>query len=300
MGHGHWLGTRRIRCVNVLCDIVQIDCDVVYAKEVIVNDFGNLLHDSEERWESNAEFWDDYMGNDGNRWHRELISPTTEALLGNVAGLTVLDIACGNGNFSRRLAELGANVVAFDFSKTMIARAQKRSGQYAQRIQYHVVDATNYQDLVGLGIDSFHACVANMALMDIADIAPLFSALSRLLKRSAHFVFSIPHPCFQSPGMKKYVEQEEIENSIITRSSIMVYRYSESATHLGVGVRGQPVATRYFHRSMSTLLRYCFRESFVLDRLEEPVFEHHGCSDFQWTDIPPVMVLRLRSEKNAD
>jgi len=36
----------------------------------------------------------------------------------------VLDVACGNGAFARRLAHLGATVTACDFSSQLIARAR--------------------------------------------------------------------------------------------------------------------------------------------------------------------------------
>ena len=79
-----------------------------------MGDWKNLMPESQARWETIAEFWDDYMGEESNRFHRELIRPKTEELLAVAEGQTILDIGCGNGNFSRRLAELGARVVAVD------------------------------------------------------------------------------------------------------------------------------------------------------------------------------------------
>jgi 2-polyprenyl-3-methyl-5-hydroxy-6-metoxy-1,4-benzoquinol methylase len=61
-----------------------------------------LTEDSLDRWEENAEYWDGYMGEKSNRWHRELIRPNTEKLLEIKEGQTVLDVACGNGNFSKK------------------------------------------------------------------------------------------------------------------------------------------------------------------------------------------------------
>ncbi|MBA3531803.1 MAG: hypothetical protein H0T73_07790, partial [Ardenticatenales bacterium] len=54
-------------------------------------------------WEQNAGYWDDYMG-EGNDYHLVLIVPTTERLLAIQPGERVLEIACGNGSFARRLA----------------------------------------------------------------------------------------------------------------------------------------------------------------------------------------------------
>ncbi|MFP3896920.1 MAG: class I SAM-dependent methyltransferase [Anaerolineales bacterium] len=56
-------------------------------------------------------------------------------------GERVLDVACGNGLTSRRLAALGAEVVAFDFAREMIAHARQRTTRHAKRITYRVLDA---------------------------------------------------------------------------------------------------------------------------------------------------------------
>ena len=44
-----------------------------------------------------AGFWDDYVGEAGNDFHRVLIAPTAEQLLALQPGEHVLDIGCGNG-----------------------------------------------------------------------------------------------------------------------------------------------------------------------------------------------------------
>ncbi len=94
------------------------------------------------------------MGNESNRFHQELIRPYTEKLLKVKDKQTILDIGCGNGNFSRRLAELGAHVVAFDYSEQMVESAKNRSENYLNQIDYRVVDATNYDELFRLVIKS--------------------------------------------------------------------------------------------------------------------------------------------------
>lgn len=59
-------------------------------------------------WETNADYWDSKMGDHSNYFHRNLVRPNTEKLLNIKEGDFVLDIACGNGNFSQRLAQNGA------------------------------------------------------------------------------------------------------------------------------------------------------------------------------------------------
>ena len=107
-------------------------------------------------------------------------------------GEAVLDVACGNGQFSRRLAELGAQVTATDFSAALIERAKARTK--TDSVTYKIVDATDEAQLLALGIGQFDAAVCNMALQDIADIAPLIRAARRLVKKGGCIVFSISHP----------------------------------------------------------------------------------------------------------
>ena len=202
-----------------------------------------------------------------------------------------MDIACGNGNFSRVLSDAGAEVVAFDFSSTMIQKAKRRSKGYS--IEYKVLDATDYNALLSLGENTFNASVSNMGLMDMAEITPILKALHKLLTNKGRFVFSVIHPCFQTPGVKKIYEEEEVGKEIIKRNCILLSRYIETETFEGVSIKKQPVATRYFHRPLSVLLNSCFDQGFVLDRIMEPVFKKEEIRRFDWFTIPPVLIVRL-------
>src|SRR5439155_2451903 len=114
-------------------------------------------------WDRKAAFWDERMG-DGNDFQRLLVGPATERLLQLRPGELVLDVACGNGVFSRRLADLGAEVVAVDFRAPFIEAARARSAPDQDgRISYSVVDVTDHDALLALGVRRFHAAVCNMA-----------------------------------------------------------------------------------------------------------------------------------------
>src|SRR5437879_3107783 len=92
-------------------------------------------------WDQNAAFWDEKMG-EGNDFQRILIAPACERLLALQAGEQVLEIACGNGVFTRRMAQLGAHVTATDFSAQLLEHARARKTAYDDQIAYHLVDAT--------------------------------------------------------------------------------------------------------------------------------------------------------------
>ena len=105
-------------------------------------------------WSTNARFWDEH----------------------------ILDIACGNGVTSRRLAQAGACVTAFDFSAEMISLARKRGD--SPNVEYRVADATDGSALLECGVGKFDAALCTMALMDLADIGPWMKALGSLLPAS--------------------------------------------------------------------------------------------------------------------
>jgi 2-polyprenyl-3-methyl-5-hydroxy-6-metoxy-1,4-benzoquinol methylase len=261
---------------------------------LILSQWKDLTNDSQNRWDENAEFWDDYMGDESNRFHRELIRPFTEELLEIEEGHAVLDIACGNGNFSRRLAELGANVVAFDYSSKMIERAHLRTGSL-RNINYIVIDATDYESLLNLGKEKFDRAVANMALMDIADVTPLVNALYELVRIGGTVVFSITHPCFQTPKMRKVQETEDVNGEIVTRNSIQTFDYLTPEPYEAIGIRGQPVSHLMFHRPLSYYLNIFFLSGFILDGIAEPSFKKEKEENkFDWYEIPPVAIFRFR------
>jgi hypothetical protein len=70
---------------------------------------------------------------------------------------------------SRRLAALGAQVTAFYFSTNLIEKAKARENP-GSRIAYQVIDATNEQQLLSLGEQTFDSAISIMALFDMADI----------------------------------------------------------------------------------------------------------------------------------
>lgn len=255
-----------------------------------MSNWGETTDESKKRWEENAEFWDERMGEHSNRFHREIIRPSTEELLGINEGERVLDIACGNGNFSKRLVNLGAQVTAFDYSAKLIETAKKRCLSYLDKIDFHVIDATNYNQLIELGVEYFDKAVANMALMDISNIEPLLNGVSKLLKPKGIFVFSIMHPCFQPPKMRQITETEDIEGKIETRNSIQIFKYITPQSFQGNAIPGQPVPQLYYHRPLSNLFEQCFNAGFVVSGFKEPVFAADG---LEWNEVPPVIVVRL-------
>jgi 2-polyprenyl-3-methyl-5-hydroxy-6-metoxy-1,4-benzoquinol methylase len=263
-----------------------------------------LARQVHEAWEQKAAFWDEMMG-EGNAFQRVLIGPASERLLQVRPGEAVLDVACGNGVFSRRLAQLGARVAAIDFSEKFVELARARTGKasYGEAVEYLVTDATDEEQLLALGEGRFDAAVCNMALMDMATIDPLMRALRHLLKPSGRFVFSVQHPAFNSNAVTLVLEEEDREGALVETYSVKVSGYLHVPPGKGAGMPGEPVPHPYFHRPLSELFGACFMAGFVVDGVEEPSFaepedgSRSATIALTWEDfagIPPVLVARAR------
>jgi SAM-dependent methyltransferase len=245
-------------------------------------------------WNANAEFWDGKMG-EGNNFHKQLIEPIQLKLLNIVTGMKILDVACGNGQFARKMAGLGAHVTAVDFSEKFIALAKSKE---SKNISYGVLDATSDADLDKLPSHNFDALVCTMALMDMSDIEVLARHAPGLLKKHGVFVFSILHPCFNSGKIMLMHEMDDLSGRLENRYYVRVRDYLVETSQLGIGMAGQPKSQYYFHRPVSALLGVFFKNGFVLDAFEEPSFKDIGDSerifDNVYKTIPPALVCRLK------
>ena len=260
----------------------------------------SLNEEGKSLWNKKAVFWDQLHGEEGNQFHRELVSPAVEVLVGDVKGKRVLDIACGSGQMARRLAALGAEVTAVDFSAALIKMAQKRGTPEGTPIEYRVVDATDEAALLALGENHYDLLVSTMALMDIPDLEPMFRAAYQNLKAEGIFVFATAHPAFFSNNTGYLSEMNEIDGQAVYTHSLKVTHYLELPPQKGVGAHNEPAPHYYYHRPLSELLDYGFRNGFVLDALREPGFaktEPQNVRPLSWTamwQIPPVIVGRFK------
>jgi ubiquinone/menaquinone biosynthesis C-methylase UbiE len=262
-------------------------------------DFPEYDNKTAQLWDRLAEWWDDKIGN-GNEFQDYLIEPATESLLALKPGERVLDIACGAGRFARRIAALGAIVIAIDHAEKFLKRARERTTENIERIQYLKLDATDPSALMSLGEGCFDAAVCTMALMDMSSITPLISTLPRILKPRGRFVFSVTHPVLSSGTARHVAEQFEHNGEVITKSGITVTEYAEPFAFKGLGIPNQPEPQHYFHRPISLLFNTYFKYGFALDGMEEPIFpkgfQSSSSSPFAFSQmplIPPILVARM-------
>ncbi len=92
----------------------------------------------------------------------------------------ILDLGCGTGRMSRRLSELGREVVLLDASDAMLARAVPAVGAPAV-----LADAF----ALPFARESFEAIIALRVAFHFADVGALIASVAPLLRPGGRFVF---------------------------------------------------------------------------------------------------------------
>ena len=134
-----------------------------------------------------------------------LEEPEVDRLLGDIAGLNVVDVGCGTGRHALRLAARGANVVGVDFSDGMLARARDKKG--ASRVRWVVHDITRLP--LPLPERAFDRVLCALVVDHIRELPAFFAELGRLCAEDGLVVVTVMHPGLMLKGTQaRFVDPE--------------------------------------------------------------------------------------------
>jgi SAM-dependent methyltransferase len=156
-------------------------------------------HTVAKHWDANADQWtaDVRAGFDS---YRDLFTwPAFKTFVGDVKGLDTIDLGCGEGTNTRRLAHAGARMTGIDLSERLIDHARQSEETDPVGIVYHV---GSYSHRAPFPDASFDLAISTLALMDGPDLAGAMREAYRLLRPGGVLAFSVLHPCHISPGLR--------------------------------------------------------------------------------------------------
>ncbi len=244
--------------------------DTIIPTDSILSVEAVTQEDSMRSWDEAAEEFAGRFNRDEEFFHKYFINPTFLDLIGNVKGKSVLDVACGEGHFSRKLAEQtkgDIQITGIDASKKLIDIAQKKNEPFSRCIKFQVGDASR---LEGLASNSFDLAICNMALMFIKQYEEMIQEVARVLKPQAHFVFSLLHPCFLTPG-SGWILEDSPDKKRAKRIGWKTDNYHLRLVHHGVMVECDTKETYYFCRTLEDYFRALRKAGFVVEDLREPL-----------------------------
>lgn len=221
-------------------------------------------------WDDAAEEFAGRFKTDEEFFHKVMINPVLLDLLGDVKGKAVLDVACGEGHFSRKLAEQAKSniqITGIDASKKLIEIAQKKNKSFSHCIRFLIGDASRLDQLSS---NSFDVVVCNMALMFIKRFEETIQEIARVLKPGGLFVLSILHPCFLTPG-SGWILEDSPETGKGNRIGWKTDNYHLRLVSHGVMRECDTKETYYFCRTLEDYFRALRKSGFAVMDLREPL-----------------------------
>jgi len=211
-------------------------------------------------WDQASRWYDSLVGMSGSDYHQTIVMPGVLKMLELKPGRRVLDLACGQGVFSRFLLGKKIKPEGLDSSEELLRMARSRS---VKSIPYHLGNASDAKLLDGQEFDGI-ACL--LAVQNMEKIEPVFQNVARWLKPKGKFVMVLTHPCFRIPRQTHWGWDEE--------KKIEYRRVDRYANEMKIPMLTPPFVdkvnfTMTYHRPLQNYFSALLKAGLCVDSLEE-------------------------------
>lgn len=209
-------------------------------------------------WGNVADWYDDLLKED-DTYQSKVILPNLIRLVAPSKGEMILDLACGQGFFSRALALEGAGVVGVDISKELVGKAE-------ESIPLAKFFVSPSHQLPMIEANSIDKIVVVLALQNIEKMKETFEECARVLKKGGKLFIVLNHPAFRIPKRSSW-GYDEVENIQYRRIDGYL---SEAKTAIEMHP-GQKTGetTVSFHRPLQVYFKHLSKAGFAVTRFEE-------------------------------
>jgi len=212
-------------------------------------------------WEPVAKQYGKKVQEEGS-FQTEVVFPGALRLLSPRKDKQYLDIACGEGTFSNMIAKVGAKVIGFDISATLIKDAERKNILGATFRVANAKDFARYFDP-----KSFDGAVCILALQNINDLTATISDAGKVLKPGSPFVIVLNHPMFRIPRQSAW--GWDVERVLEYRRVDSYMSENEIPIVANPGRGSQSAVTFSYHRPLQAYIMALAKAGFVIDNIEE-------------------------------
>jgi ubiquinone/menaquinone biosynthesis C-methylase UbiE len=219
--------------------------------------------DKQTSWSGVAKWYDEHLEGSSDSYQSKVILPNVLRILDPKPGVKILDVACGQGYFSRAFAGKGAKVIGCDISKELIDLAKEHS---PKEIEYHAVSA---DDLSFMKSASADAAAIILAIQNIENISGVLSECFRALKQGGRLILVLNHPAFRIPGRSSWQWDEKAAVQYRRTDAYMSESQNKIDMNPGKTRIEDKNFTISFHRPLQSYFKSLAKAGFVVNRLEE-------------------------------
>ncbi|HET9731223.1 MAG TPA: class I SAM-dependent methyltransferase [Acidimicrobiales bacterium] len=233
-------------------------------------------------WDEAAEWFARVVETGATPFNR-LASDAVVQLIGDPAGLDILDVGCGEGHIARRLARAGGRVLGVDPTRGLLDRAAAREGDDPLGVEYRLDRA---ETLTTVPDDAFDVVVASLVLHHVEDLQGALRRCRAALRAAGSIVVIVPHPWSDSPGAK-WVDVGDAMRRLLGDYAVEGHWFDGSADKTPQVASVRQIG--WYHRTVATWLSQLHSAGFRVQDLEEPMTDETGSS---WCGIPRFLALR--------
>lgn len=211
-------------------------------------------------WGGVAGWYNKLLEQGDDTFQTNVVLPNLIRAMQMYKGVRVLDLACGQGFFSRAFLNEEAEVAGVDVSSELIDLAKKQS---PKDIRYFVRSA---DDLAVFQEGYFEKITIVLAIQNIEAPHKVFKECMRILAPEGRLYVVLNHPAFRVPKQSGWGYDEQTKTQYRRIDRYM----SESKAEIDMNPSKPGTSTTIsFHRPLQYYFKTLANAGFVVSRLEE-------------------------------
>lgn len=229
-------------------------------------EFMKNLH-NKTSWGEVAQWYDDLVEDRGS-YQSDLILPNILRLMNPQSGDKILDVACGQGFFTREILHAFPNIegiTGVDISPELINIA-KRKARDIQKITFQVSPADK---MSGIKDGGMNKALINLAIQNIENASLVWKEISRALASDGELHIVINHPAFRVLKNSEWGWDEENMKQYRRINSYMTEAKIPVDMSPGEVIEDKKSFTYSFHRPLQWYFKTLGNAGFAVSRLEE-------------------------------
>ena len=210
-------------------------------------------------WQDVAHWYDSHL-TEADTFHEQVLAPGLMEMIGGLPKGRALDVACGQGFFTRLLHTEGWQVTGVDIAPAMINAAREQS---PRKIEYIVDNA----EVLSKARRTYKLAICMMAVQNMEDGEKMIRRVSERLETGGTFVFTTLHPAFRIPQHSDWWFNEQRGHQ-----SRIVHNYNtqrEVKIWMNPSEEKKSAHTMTYHRPIAYYVNALANNNFAIESMGE-------------------------------